>query len=119
MRGYRETLLLADQGVVGSAELAYPFNLGRAGPREGLDWGAFSISAFIDAAYAATLDGPAPDPEAIASAGVALTWQPADGLSLRVSYGHALIDPAVTGTRDLQDRGVHIRFTVFPLRLGR
>jgi hemolysin activation/secretion protein len=120
VRGYRQTLLLADQGAVGSLELAYPFTLsGEAGRRRNFDWGAFSIAAFVDAAYAATLDGSTPDPEAIASGGVALTWQPAEGMSLRLSYGHAIVDAVPTGTRDLQDDGVHLRLTLYPLRLGR
>lgn len=122
VRGYRETLLLADTGAVGSVEIAYPFSLsGVDGPRRRFDWGAFSISAFADAAYARTAEDPQPNPDFIASVGASLAWQPAEGLSLRATYGHALVDIVAnpSGMRDLQDRGFHFRLTVYPLRLAR
>ena len=105
--------------MVGSAELAYPFTLsGRAGRARGVDWGAFSISAFADAAYAANVEDPQPRPDTIVSVGVSLTWQPSDAVSLRLTYGSALVDSELTGTTDLQDRGFHARFTIYPLRLA-
>jgi len=120
VRGYRETLLLADEGAIGSVELAYPFSLlGEAGSRRAFNWGAFSIAAFADAAYARNKAGDDPDPEFIASLGAALTWQPAEAVNLRVSYGHALVGVRPTGSPNIQDDGIHIRFTVFPLRLAR
>ncbi len=120
VRGYRETLLLADQGVVGSVELALPFSLsGEEGARRGFDWGAFSISAFVDAAYVGNVEGAAPEPEAIASVGLSLAWQPAEGMSLRATYGHALEEVDPTGTTDIQDEGFHFRFTFYPLRMFR
>ena len=54
---------------------------------------------------------------AIASLGVGLTWQPSAALSLRVDYGHALVDAEQTGSRDLQDRGVHFRLVLHPISL--
>lgn len=117
VRGYRETLLLADQGAVGSVELALPFSLsGEDGRRRAFDWGGFSIAAFVDGAYADNVAGPEPAPEIIAGAGVALTWQPSDAVSLRVTYGRAVVAVDPTGTTDIQDRGVHFRFTLYPLR---
>lgn len=120
VRGYRETLLLADQGVVGSVELALPFSLsGAEGARRSFDWGAFSISAFADAAYVGNVDGAAPDPELIGSVGLSLAWQPAESVSLRATYGHALVEVDPTGTTDIQDEGFHFRFSLYPLRLFR
>jgi hemolysin activation/secretion protein len=120
VRGYRETLLLGDQGVVGSVELAFPFSLsGGEGARRSFDWGAFSIAAFADAAYVANVEGPAPDPDAIAGTGLALTWQPTEAMSLRLTYGHALVEVDPTGTTDIQDQGFHLRFTIHPLRMFR
>ncbi|MBS0331258.1 MAG: ShlB/FhaC/HecB family hemolysin secretion/activation protein, partial [Proteobacteria bacterium] len=51
VRGYRENLLLADRGLIGSLELAQPVHLGdRRGAASGFDWGALAISAFVDGA---------------------------------------------------------------------
>jgi hemolysin activation/secretion protein len=120
VRGYRETLLLADQGVIGSVELALPFSLsGAEGARRSFDWGAFSISAFADGAYVANVEGEPPDPELIGSLGLSLAWQPTEGISLRATYGHALVEVDPTGTSDIQDEGFHFRFTLYPLRLFR
>jgi hemolysin activation/secretion protein len=120
VRGYRETLLLADQGVVGSVELALPFSLsGEDGALRSFDWGAFSISAFADGAYVGNVEGAAPDPELIGSVGLSLAWQPAEAVSLRATYGHALVEVDPTGTTDIQDDGFHFRFSLYPLRLFR
>jgi hemolysin activation/secretion protein len=118
VRGYRETLLLADEGVVGSVELAYPFTLsGEPGAQRAFDWGAFTISAFLDGAYARNVAGADPEEDAIASAGLALAWTPAEGMNLRVAYGHAFVEVDPTGTTDIQDEGFHFRFTLYPLRM--
>jgi hemolysin activation/secretion protein len=120
VRGYRETSILADQGLVGSVELAQPFSLsGEAGRGRAFDWGAFSIAAFVDAGLGRNVEPPDPNPTELASVGAALTWQPSDALTLRLAYGVALVDPILTGTRDLQDDGVHLRLTLYPLRLLR
>ena len=58
-------------------------------------------------------------PDAIASTGASLTWQPNDALQLRVTYGYAFMDVVPTGSRDLQDDGEHIRLNLRPLRLIR
>lgn len=118
VRGYRESLILADEGLIGSLEVAQPFSLsGSAGANRPFDWGAFTLAAFADAAYARNRGGPPPVPDAIGSVGVALTWAPSDNLSLRLAYGHALVDVDPTGSRDIQDDGIHVRLFVRPFRL--
>ena len=118
VRGYRESLLLGDRGVIGSLELAQPFSLsGAGGAGRGFNWGAFSIAAFADAGAAWNAEGPDPDPHWIASVGPALAWQPSDALTLSVAWGIALRDARITGSRDLQDDGLHVRLTFRPLRL--
>jgi hemolysin activation/secretion protein len=118
VRGYRETLLLADQGLVGSLELAFPFSLsGAEGGRRDFDWGAFSIGGFLDGAYADNVEGTEPQPQLIGAVGASLTWQPSEAVALRISFGHALVGVDPTGSPSLQDDGIHIRFTVYPLRL--
>jgi hemolysin activation/secretion protein len=108
VRGYRESLLLADRGASGSVELARPLVLGNGakGPL-GLRWGSFTPSVFADGAVARNADRAfQPNPSELASIGAALTWTPSPALTARVIYGHALIDAPVTGSRDIQDDGL-------------
>lgn len=108
VRGYRESLLLADRGVTGSVELARPLVLGSGavGPL-GLRWGSFTPSVFADGAVVRNADRAfQPVPGEIASIGAQLNWTPSPRLSARVTYGQALIRAPVTGSRDLQDDGL-------------
>ena len=108
VRGYRESLLLADRGLSGSIELARPLVLG-SGSRGllGLRWGSITPSVFTDGAVTRNADSAfQPNPGEIASIGVALSWTPFPALNVRVAYGHAFMDVPVTGSRDIQDDGV-------------
>lgn len=115
VRGYRENLLLADNGAFGSLELAQPLNLGHQAAASIFRWGAFTASAFLDTAWVDNRRGPDPIPRSIASLGVSLAWMPTDALFARVTYGAALRDIPVSGSRDLQDSGFQFRVTVRPL----
>jgi hemolysin activation/secretion protein len=120
VRGYRETLLLTDVGLIGSAELARPFSL-TGGRRDGRgnDWGAFSASIFADGAIVGNRGVVDPVPDQLASVGVSLAWVPSDAIFARITYAEALEDPLLVGSRDLQDRGIQFRITVRPLALLR
>lgn len=119
VRGYRENLLLADEGVVGSLELARTLDLsGRQGAGRRFDWGAFTLAGFVDGAAVRNKADPQPV-HAIYSVGGSLTWTPAEMLSARITYAEALKSVDVAGRRNLQDRGLSFRVTVRPLRLFR
>lgn len=115
VRGYRETLVLGDRGAIASVEFARPIRpFGRASGSV-FDWGAFTASVFADGAY--MRNGRPPHPKkTLASAGASLAWSPSEALSFRVTYARALDRVQIAGERDLQDDGVHIRMTVYPLR---
>ena len=118
VRGYRENLILADEGLIGSVEMTQPFSLtGARRAGRGIDWGAFAISAFAEGATVRNAGPPQPGTRSIYSVGGSLAWAPSDALFAKLSYGHALKDIAQSGTRDMQDRGFHFRVTVRPLRL--
>lgn len=117
VRGYRENLLLADNGAFGSLELAQPINLGGPAGAAGFRWGAFTASAFLDAAWVDNHRGSDPAPRSIASVGASLAWTPMDAFSARITYGAALRSARITGNRDLQDHGVQFRVTFRPLTL--
>ena len=120
VRGYRENFLLADRGVVGSLELSHPLRLsGRERKPSGVDFGAFALSGFFDAALVRNHRAPEPVLKSISSLGLAANWTPSDAIVARVAYGVALKGIDQVGGRDLQDRGLHFRFTLFPLRLFR
>ena len=118
VRGYRENLLLADEGIVGSVEILQPFSL-TGGRRNaiGLDPGAFTVGAFADAAKVGNVDATQPRQRELYSLGAALAWNPSEAIFARISYAHALNHIRQTGTRDIQDRGFHFQLTLYPLRL--
>lgn len=119
VRGYRESLLLADEALVGSVELAQPFDLGRRrGGASAFRWGAFTLSAFADGAYAHNRAAPQPLPKAVASVGGRLSWTPADWLGGSVTFGQALKRVVVPGSTDWQDRGFTFQLTLHPLGLA-
>ena len=117
VRGYRENLLLTDKGLVGSIELMQPFSL--SGNRRGFDWAGFRASVFTDAAYLRNGRGAPLAAKSLYSVGAALSWVPSDAIVARFSYGHALKEVGNAGNRDIQDRGMHFRIIVYPLRLLR
>lgn len=117
VRGYRENLLLADNGAFGSLDLAWPFNFGAPTGASGFRWGAFTASAFLDTAWVDNGRGPDPAPRSIASVGASLAWTPMEALTARVTYGAALRSAQISGNRDLQDHGVQFRITFKPLAL--
>ncbi|HYD46234.1 MAG TPA: ShlB/FhaC/HecB family hemolysin secretion/activation protein [Phenylobacterium sp.] len=118
VRGYRENLLLADQGALASLELALPLAFGEARARD-FDWSAFTVSAFAEGATVKNHDGATqPAVRSLASVGVGLTWTPSEAIFARLSLAEGLKDVPRVGSRDLQDRGVHFRVVVRPLLLG-
>lgn len=118
VRGYRENLILADRGITGSIELSQPFSVsgGRRNPR-GDDWGAFTITGFLDGAVTDNVNTVDPRPRSIASVGASLTWTPTEALFARITYGAALKDARIAGSDDLQDKGFQFRLTFRPLTL--
>ena len=116
VRGYRETLSLADTGLLGSIELAQGFSLSkRSAQRRRFDPLRFSASIFADGAVTGNREGPPAIPDELASIGATLSWRPSPAIDARLIYGEALIDVPLTGTRDLQDRGISFSVVVRPL----
>jgi hemolysin activation/secretion protein len=116
VRGYRENLLLADSGAIGSVELVCPVTLGYlACDAHGDDWRTVRLSVFSDGAYMRNKAGPQPAPSGIASVGVGLTWTPSNAFFARFTYGAALISAVQAGPKDIQDEGIQFLVTVHPL----
>jgi len=118
VRGYRENLILADSGVIGSLELACPVTVGHLTcDAPGDDWKTVRLSVFTDGAYMRNRVGPQPDPDGLASVGFSLTWTPTRAVFARFTYGGALISATQTGPKDIQDQGIEFNVTVHPLAL--
>lgn len=117
VRGYRETLYLVDNAVIGSIELSQPLNLGGGADVTGP--GQFVIGAFVDAAWFRNREPPNPPRDFISGAGLSLAWTPHPALSARVTWAHDFQKTRVAGNRNLQDDGVYFSILFNPSRLQR
>jgi len=109
VRGYRENLLVRDNGLVASAEWRLPLFSGRE-MRSGFDWRSLTGALFADFGQSWDQDTglPSDRKQRIYSVGAGLIWTPLPGLSAYTYYGEALKDLNTSGG-DLQDRGWHFR----------
>lgn len=108
VRGYRENLLVRDEGVIASIEARVPLFVDDAGvSRIGL-----SIAPFVD--YGVARDRletlASSESQELLSAGAGLLWNPWKPLHVEVYYGHRFEDVDDSGD-GLQDDGVHFRVT--------
>lgn len=113
VRGYREGLLVRDNGLVASVEYRHPlFRLplpgGGRGPGDGQLW----LAPFVDAGHAWNTDLPTPGPRTVAGAGLGLRWDPGPGVHVRLYWGGALRGVDTPGD-DIQDAGLHFRVEAF------
>ena len=117
VRGFRETLYLADNALRGSLELARSFNLSPGANARGAGPGAITVSAFVDAVVFGNRADPQPPRGFLAGTGGSLAWSPIPALSARVTYAHGFQEVDVGGERDIQDDGFYFAVTFFPLKL--
>ncbi len=111
VRGYRENLLVRDQGLVVSAEYRYPLArlaLAESGP---LREAALQLAPFVDYGTTANRGAPTPAPRWLASVGLALRASVGRHVHAEIQYGRALNRPDGTGS-NAQDRGLHFRFVL-------
>lgn len=101
VRGYRQDILLADQGVFASAELRLPLYRGPQSAH------LLQLTPFAEVGAAwnrgATTASPA---QTLASVGLGLRWQWGDQLTVRCDWGIPLI-PIQSSDRTLQERGIY------------
>lgn len=103
VRGYRQDVLLTDNGVLASVEARLPVL------RVAEIDGNLQIIPFIDFGAGWNTNRENPDPNALVGAGVGLRWEMWDSFSARLDYGIPLVD---VDSRDKtwQENGVY--FTV-------
>lgn len=108
VRGYRQDLLLTDNGVLASAELRLPIL------RVSEIRGVLQITPFIDFGTAwnnSNRDNP--DPNTLASIGLGLRWQQGNNLTARFDWGIPLIDVSSRGDT-LQEQGLYFSLVYSP-----
>jgi hemolysin activation/secretion protein len=102
VRGYREDLLVRDNGVVGSLEARMPVLHSNGGmPR-------LELAAFIDAGRAWN-ENESSDAQSLWSAGVGLRWRMGRWVRMELEWAEAFEQVAPTVDHDLQDDGIHYR----------
>jgi hemolysin activation/secretion protein len=104
VRGYRQDLLLTDNGAFASAEVRLPV-LRISG------WNAvLQVAPFVDVGTTWNAGREAPDRNSLASVGLGLVWQQSDRLTARLDYGIPLVSASPTN-RTWQENGLY--FSVF------
>lgn len=116
VRGYRENLLVRDNGWDASLEFRVPvFELSIPGLPSDLQDGRVDIAPFFDAGQSWNNEIDDPSPKTIASVGIGLRWAPIRGMLASLYWGYALRDVQDPVDSDLQDDGIHfaIRASLF------
>ncbi len=106
IRGYRENQLIRDNAFIISPELRFPVYKDRYGKA------LVYLIPFVDYGIGWNSNGPR-EREEIYSAGLGVTYNPTDHISMSLYWGHGFEDFGVRNNNDLQDEGIH-----FQLRLG-
>lgn len=102
VRGYRQDILLGDNGVSASAELRFPI-VGRSD--RGL--GVLQIAPFVDAGRVWNSSGrDSLDSQFLLSVGTGLRWELGDSMSANFYWGIPLVDMNSRG-RTWQEKGLH------------
>ena len=108
VRGYRQDLLLTDNGAIASAEVRIP--VWRVPQVKGL----LQVAPFIDLGVGWNHSGEKanPDSDKLLGAGLGLVWQMGDQFNMRLDYGIPLIN--VGGSdRTFQEKGIYFRINYF------
>ena len=101
IRGYRQDLLLTDNGAFASAEVRLPI---LRIPRLN---GVLQLAPFVDVGTAWNSSGRAdPDPNTLASVGLGLRWQQGDRFTARLDWGIPLVS-VDSRERTWQENGVY------------
>lgn len=108
VRGYRENEQVRDSGFMTS--LQWQTQLWDEFDYSGR-WGALDAYVFTDYGDGKYHSNITNNADALWSVGVGLTWQWSEALSLDISFGHAINEPASKTNEVLQDKGFHVRLT--------
>jgi hemolysin activation/secretion protein len=104
VRGYRQDLLLTDNGAFASVEVRLPV-------LRVSDWNAvLQVAPFVDVGTTWNAGRASPERNSLASVGLGLVWQQSDRVTARLDYGIPLVSVSSTN-RTWQENGIY--FSVF------
>ncbi|MEH2322152.1 MAG: ShlB/FhaC/HecB family hemolysin secretion/activation protein [Nostoc sp.] len=108
VRGYRQDILLTDNGFLASAEIQLPvLRLKNVG-------GVLQVVPFIDFGVGWNSSGnPDPNPNTLLGLGLGLQWQMSDRLNARLDYGIPLTN-IQDRDRTLQEEGIYFSIVANP-----
>ncbi|MEM7707738.1 MAG: ShlB/FhaC/HecB family hemolysin secretion/activation protein [Pseudomonadota bacterium] len=108
VRGYRQNLMVRDNGWVASAEFRMPAF------RDSNGRSKFQWSVFADIGRGWNEDFDTPEPKSIASVGAGFLWDPLPGLHTELYLAHGFEDIEFSDS-DPQDDGIHllVRYDIF------
>jgi hemolysin activation/secretion protein len=108
IRGYRQDVLLSDNGAFASAELRLPILKisRRTNPDISPYRGVLQLTPFVDLARGWNTKGSNADPNTLASVGMGLLWQEGDNLTLRLDWGIPLVK-VNSSPRTWQENGLY------------
>ena len=101
IRGYRQDILLTDNGFLASAEARFPLIKARK-----VD-GVLHLIPFLDIGKGWNLGDDDPSPSALVGTGLALQWQQ-DDLTTRIDIGLPLVDVDTRDDNSLQEMGIYM-----------
>lgn len=104
VRGYRENLLVRDNGVTSSLEFRFPVLHNQKGET------VLQFAPFADFGRSWNTDRHTPDPRTISSVGAGLRWAIKQGALFQIYAGHHLRKVKNTD-HDLQDDGIHFQLS--------
>jgi hemolysin activation/secretion protein len=101
VRGYRQDLIISDNGFFASAEVRVPVL--RVPEWEGL----LQVAPFVDVGTAWDADGRDFDPSTLVSVGLGLYWQLGRYFNARLVWGIPLIDSEIEKKTNWQENGLY------------
>lgn len=108
VRGYRQNLLVRDNGVVASVEFRVPvFRLPLPYISQDQQDGIVQIATFFDFGWSHNTDIQTADPTTISSPGLGIRWDPSPKLHSELYWGIPLRKVNIGGEHDIQDSGIH------------
>lgn len=104
VRGYRQNVLVRDNGVFSSLEFRVPVYGSGARPE------IVQLVPFFDYGYSWNAKDVTPDPKGISGAGVGIRWAVTDKILFQIYGAHPFRNISVTD-KDMQDKSVYFKLT--------
>ncbi len=104
VRGYRNNILVRDNGLNSSLELRIPVLNDEKG------WGILQLVPFTDVGWGWNTDYPTPKPDTIVGVGGGIRWNLRNRFTLEAFYGYG-VEAVTVDKKSLSDQGFHFQLT--------